>query len=521
MLLGDAAPGPNAPDAYGDRIAAVEPFGLERIAERERHGSPRDLFALWFAANAETATFAVGILTVALYGTSFRGAVLGIVIGNLLSYGVVGALACGGPRLGRPQMIISRRTFGGDANAIPAVLAFLAGVGWFGINSIFGAAALAIVAHLGYLPAVAIVVIAQIAIAIYGHNMIHVFERFAGIVLTFGFVALAAATIPRVHLGAGFNPHAPVAAGGEVAGIVYSAALAFSYAIGWGPCAADYSRYLPARSSARAVWTWTFLGGAVPSTALELLGAATVTALPGARLADATPADLIFAIFGHGAIALVGLITVTAGTLSANCLNVYSGSISALTAWDDRGRAPFALLIAGLFGALTAGVLQLARQSDPANALAAGPVVAFAGAIAVLGWLVVRYTLSRPQAALAVGIVGAAIALAGTQPGHVAHDFANFLLLLSSWAAPWAGAMLATAGADHSAEPIAPGFFGWLIGIAASIPFWQQSWFVGPVAATHPELGDVSYFVGFGAAYLACRVFSRAVKAPYREPAAR
>jgi NCS1 family nucleobase:cation symporter-1 len=481
---------------------------LERIAPCERHGRPRDLFGLWFAANAETATFAVGILTIALYGTSFRGAVLGIVIGNLLSYGIVAALARGGPRFGQPQMVVSRRAFGTEANTIPAVLAFLAGVGWFGINSIFGASALAIVAHIGYLPALAIVIVAQIAIAIYGHNMIHVFERFAGPVLTLGFVVIAVATLGRAHPGAGFNAHAPVAGGGEIAGIIFAGALAFSYAIGWGPCAADYSRYLPTGSSARAVSAWTFLGGALPSTALEILGAATVTALPVAHLADATPADAIFAIFGHGALALIGLLTVTLGTLSANCLNLYSGSISALTAWDAQRRGPFAIAVAFLFGGLTAGVLTLARAADAGAGIDPAAIGAAACAITALCWVVIRHTLARWQAALAVGLVGAGIALAGTQPGRVAHDFANFLSLLSSWAAPWAGTMLALRRRDDSAKPVTAGFFGWLIGIIVSLPFWQQSWFVGPIAAAHPALGDVSYVIGFVGAYVACVILA-------------
>jgi NCS1 family nucleobase:cation symporter-1 len=151
----------------------VEPHGLERIEESERHGRPRDLFALWFAANAETATFAVGILTIALYGTSFRGAAIGLIIGNVLGYAIVAALSQLGPRFGRPQMVVSRRAFGQVGNEVPAVLAFLSGVGWFAINSVFGAAALGALLHLDYLPALAIILIAQIAIAIYGHNMIH------------------------------------------------------------------------------------------------------------------------------------------------------------------------------------------------------------------------------------------------------------------------------------------------------------------------------------------------------------
>jgi purine-cytosine permease-like protein len=239
------------------------------------------------------------------------------------------------------------------------------------------------------------------------------------------------------------------------------------------------------------------------------LGAATVTALPGAHLADATPADAIFAIFGNSAIAIVGLLTVTAGTLSANCLNLYSGSISALAAWDARRRRPFARAIGMVFGGLAAGICVLARNADPTAGIQPISLGASALAVGLLCWLVVRYTLVRWQAALAVGIVGGVIALAGTQPGGVAHDFANFLLLLSLWAAPWAGAMLATTHAAGNEKPIAAGFFGWLAGIAASLPFCAQSWYVGPIAAAYPVLGDVSYFVGLAAAYAATRALSR------------
>ena len=61
--------------------------------------------------------------------------------------------------------------------------------------------------------------------------------------------------------------------------------------------------------------------------------------------------------------------------------------------------------------------------------------------------------------------------------------------------------LLATRG-TATARPTNPtALFAWLAGIAASLPFWQQSWFTGPVAAEHPQLGDVSYFVSFAVAF--------------------
>jgi NCS1 family nucleobase:cation symporter-1 len=91
---------------YGANVAVVEPHGLEAIEENERHGSPRDLFGLWFGANSETANFAVGILAVALYGTSLAGALVGLAFGSVLGYIAISLVSVAGPRFGLPQMVI-------------------------------------------------------------------------------------------------------------------------------------------------------------------------------------------------------------------------------------------------------------------------------------------------------------------------------------------------------------------------------------------------------------------------------
>jgi NCS1 family nucleobase:cation symporter-1 len=501
---------------YGANIAVVEPHGIERIDESERHGSPRDLFSLWFAANAETATFAVGILTVALFGTSFWGAILGIVIGNLAGYAVLGFLAQMGPRFGRPQMMVSRQALGTDANVFPSVLAFLAGVGWFAIDTIFGAFAVQALfglAHisLAYIPALAIVLAIEIAIVIYGYNMIHLFEKIAGVVLTIGFVAIAIACFQRANAGAPFDAHAPLASGGEIAGIVFSAALAFSYAIGWAPCAADYSRYLPAGADRRAVWWWTFLGGGIPSTGLEILGAAAVTAIVGTDLVAATPSDIIAKLFASNWLVSLGLLTVLLGTLSANCLNLYSGSLASLVAWDARRRPWFAILVGATFALGAVVMLTLAGQADPSARFAPAVIAVSALTVGVVTGLVVRYTLVRWQAALLVGVLGGVLSLAGLYPAEVAREYTNFLLLLSSWATPWAGAVIASRGMSSTSR-YPPALIAWIAGFVAALPFYQQAWFVGPIAAHFPMIGDVSYFVGFGVAFVVARVLASQAK---------
>ena len=149
---------------YGSTVAAVEPYALDPIDDAERHGRPRDLFLRWFGANAETATFAVGILAVALYGTSLAGALAGLFAGNVLGYAIVGLASRSGPRFGLPQMLVSRRAFGVDGNALPAASPF--SPAWAGCRrEVFGAGtarcSVRIPAALGAL------LLAQVAIAVY------------------------------------------------------------------------------------------------------------------------------------------------------------------------------------------------------------------------------------------------------------------------------------------------------------------------------------------------------------------
>ncbi len=237
-------------------------------------------------------------------------------------------------------------------------------------------------------------------IAVYGHNAIHLFERYASVALVAGFAVVSVATLGVARFGAPFDPTAPFASGGEVGGIIFSAALAFAYAVGWGPAASDYSRYLPRRSDPRAVSGWAFLGGFVPCTLLEVVGAAAVTATRAPGLAGATPADTIVLLaHGNGAVAAIGLATVLLGTVSANSLNLYSGALAALVAWDARRRLSIAFGAAAFLAALTAAVLLLARANDPTARFGVPVIVAAALANAALGFAVVRWTLVRWQSA--------------------------------------------------------------------------------------------------------------------------
>jgi nucleobase:cation symporter-1, NCS1 family len=423
---------------YKDQVLVVEPTGIETVPAASRHGRARDLFGVWFSANAEIATWMVGVAIAAIFGADLRSATFGIIVGNLLGYAILGVLATFGPRYGVPQMLTSRLAFGKRGNIAPATLSFLAGVGWFTINTIFGAYALQTIAHLSYGVALAIMLLLQIVLAVYGYNLIGAFERVSAVLLAAGFALLGTATLPQASWVPG---HAPFT------GFMFAAALAFGYAMGWVPCASDYSRYLPPQTNPRAVFWYAFVGCALPCIVLEILGAAAVTA-SHVNLRTDVPTDAMAQLLGSGVIANLVLVTVVLGTLTANCMNLYSGALAALVAFDAR--------------------------------------------------------VKRAIVAVVVGVLGALLALGGSNPAHTAGLYTDFLLLLSYWAAPWAGVVLVdqwqsgTARRDpHVVPPWRTGALAWLVGLLASVPFWNQVWFTGVVARVYPQYGDLSYYVGF------------------------
>src|ERR1700712_2447124 len=297
------------------RATSVEPGGIEAIPASRRHGSPWQLFATWTAPNLEFATVFVGYIGVAYFGLGFWQAMAAIVLGNALGAASQGVLSTWGPREGLAQLVLSRTAFGQRGNILPAAInTVMAGLGWFAVNSISGALALATLTGMPPALSLVIVVILEVALAFVGHDLVPFFERYASIVLGVIFLIatiaiFAAAPINTVVKGGGFS----------FAGFTLTMAAAFGYAAGWNPYASDYSRYLPKATSSIKIALAAGLGNFVSCTILMAAGAAAAL-IPFAR--PATP------------------------------LNIYSGAMSFLAAGV---KIPFALrraIIAVGFGIL-------------------------------------------------------------------------------------------------------------------------------------------------------------------------
>jgi NCS1 family nucleobase:cation symporter-1 len=306
---------------YGDKVAAVEPGGAEFIPLGDRHGKPLQQFWTWVSPNMEFATIFVGIIGVWFFGQSFWMATLAIVLGTALGSLSMGALAARGPLFGVPQMVLSRIGFGFLGNILPAgINAVVAGIGWFAVNSVSGAFALNALLGWNSKICLLIIVVLQIAVAFFGHNLVHVFERFSFPFLVVVFLIASVVIMSKAHPGT----HVASVPGG----FLITLGAAFGYAAGWNPYASDYTRYLPPDTNRRATGLWAGLGVFLSCVLLEVVGAAAATVTDVGKFADNPTAG--FTSHLPTGLADVTLLAIALGAICANALNVYSGSMSFL-----------------------------------------------------------------------------------------------------------------------------------------------------------------------------------------------
>lgn len=440
---------------YGAKVAAVEPGGAEFIPLGERHGRPRNLFWTWTSPNFEFATVFVGVIPIIFFGETFTQAVLAIILGTALGSVSMGILSARGPKYGVPQMVLSRIGFGHWGNWLPAgVNALVAGVGWFAVNSVSGTLALSALTHWHEVPCLLIVVLAQIGIAFVGHNMVHVFERYAFPVLAAIFV------IATVDVLSKATPGAVTGASGSLGGWLISFGAAFGYAAGWNPYASDYTRYFKPDADKAAVAWWSGLGVFVSCVLLEVGGAAAAT---------------------------IGF-TAKDGPAGGWFGNPTAQYVSLMPTWIDK-----LTLLAIALGAVAANVLNI-----------------YSGAMSFMALgIKIPLNLRRALVAIVFGIAGFFVAWSGLSDAGVKYN--NFLLVIAYWIGPWLGVYLTdqflrrgtrvdgylfdrrhNPWGGFAAMALATGLSIWLFANQTGSPGY-----VGVVPKHHPAFGDLTFEVGF------------------------
>ncbi|MGH8964332.1 MAG: cytosine permease, partial [Actinomycetes bacterium] len=100
----------DAPQARQSALR-VEENGINVISDAERHGTPRQLFWPWFAANISVLGLSYGAFAFG-FEISFAQALIAGLFGIVFSFLLCGFVAIAGKRGSAPTMVLSRAAFG-------------------------------------------------------------------------------------------------------------------------------------------------------------------------------------------------------------------------------------------------------------------------------------------------------------------------------------------------------------------------------------------------------------------------
>jgi NCS1 family nucleobase:cation symporter-1 len=428
------------PQREGD--SQLEEQGIAPIPDDGRYGRNFRAFTVWFAPNLVIAAVFTGTLATASFiGLSLWGAIAAILLGNLLGALPTAYMVRMGPRTGMPQLALSRIAFG-KFIVLPGILNWLSTVAWDGLNGLFGAEALNVLLHVPFWIGLVLVIAAQGALAVFGYEFIHTFEKWMTVVLGVFFVILTikVAAVGNVHIVA--QTHGANAVGG----FILMVTIAAGFTMGYAGYAADYSRYMKRNASNWGIGWRAVAGLGISSAWLEILGL-----LVASKIAvDQTSAG-IYHFLGGGVLGVAAMIAIVLGTVAIDAMDDYTGSLSLQSTGIQIPRPISAVVVA-------IGGFAVALYMYEGHALSTFTnVVLFSGywvspfaAIVIVEWIL--------------------------RKGRVdVRTILNFPTMESGWAA------LVTL----------------LIGFGVSVPFMNTSIYVGPAVSGPLHGGDIAYYVGF------------------------
>lgn len=395
-----------------DAFGKVETHGIDAIPASERHGVPRELAFLWAGAFANYASLFTASLLTTYYGLGVWDGLVATALGTVAAAVILGLLSNTGPSSGLPQIVFTRRIFGLRGSYIGAALTLFLAVGWFAVDCVIAAQAGAQLFGGGSrwmtFGLVILIAAVSVAVAVYGHQTIKVLETFGAVTFVLLCAAVFAFLVPEFHW-----TQSPTASGADYAGaFVLGFMTCFALVASWYPFASDYSRYLPASSSRRAVTLWPVLGITAPMVLLGLFGLLLPTIDP--KLASSQGVLAVISAHAPTWVAIPFFVFIVVGEIWANYLDVY-----------------------------TAGLVSLAMG----------------------------IRLERWQTALGCGVLGtilAAYAVLVTD-FHVAYQ--DFLILTYLWAPAWAAVVLLSFFVFDKRPRPALALGAWLAGTATSLLF--------------------------------------------------
>ncbi len=438
-------------------IWQAEAHAVEPIPQSERHGKARDLFTLWFSANMQVTTIAVGAAYVFI-GLPLVWSIIAIILGNLVGAVFMAYHSAQGPIIGVPQMIQSRAQFGYYGAILPLILVVVMYLGFFALSGALGGEALQSLTGLPVAVGTIVLGAVTAVMAIFGYDLIHAYQRYLAYVFLIAFVVFTIAVAAGGHVPAS----AWVMSGFNWGTFLLGVTIAVTWQITYAPYVSDYSRYLPKDIGVGPTFNTTFWGTVIASVWMMILGA--VLTEVSEKLSSVGVIQQL-----SGGLGWLMMIIILLGIIAANVLNNYGGMLTIDT-------------VGGTFS----------TRERTAPGARVGLIVGFA----VVG--------------IVLGIIAA---------GNFNADLTNFITFLTYLVVPWTAINLTDfylvrhGHYDPEAfyRPQGYGGSNWLalgtfvLAVLVEIPFINSTLYEGPVAKA---LGgaDISWVLGLivaGGLYLA------------------
>ncbi|GAA1742760.1 purine-cytosine permease family protein [Microcella frigidaquae] len=309
----------------------IERRSIDYIPWSERRGKLWHQAPFWFTGNFVLPTMVVGFIGPQI-GLSVGFSFLAILLGACFGTFFMAFHANQGPRMGLPQMIQSRAQFGSRGAVVPFLATVFVYVGFSVFNVVLAAEGLGLI-----LPAekafwYPVVTIAGVLIAVFGHHLLHFIQRWLVyfVVVSFAVVTIVALTTLPAPVG--------IEAGGwNLNAFLVQFSLAAGYNISYAVYVSDYSRYLPANSSAPRLIFFTYIGAAASAVWMMSLGALISSRLPGVDAVEALNivGDNFFVGFG-----IIVVLIATVANLSIMSVNMYGAMLTSVSAVDSFKSVP-------------------------------------------------------------------------------------------------------------------------------------------------------------------------------------
>lgn len=293
----------------------IERRSIDYIPEAERHGRLLSQFTLWLGANLQITAIVTGALAVVLGGDVFWS-LIGLLIGQLLGGGVMALHAAQGPKLGLPQMISSRVQFGVYGAAIPMVLVCLMYLGFTATGTVLSGQALG--QMFGVSDSIGILIFASVIVlvTVLGYRVIHYIGRVASVIGVVAFFYLFSRLLSQTDVSALLAIRHF-----SWSSFLLAVSLAASWQIAFGPYVADYSRYLPSKTSPLKTFLAAGAGSVIGAQVAMVLGVF-AAALSQGQFAGREVAYIV-GLGGSGAIAALLYFSIAFGKVTISTLNSY------------------------------------------------------------------------------------------------------------------------------------------------------------------------------------------------------